>query len=168
MKMTKQKTRWIKIANWPYFVSEHGDVKHTDGYLRKLNTDKAGYKRINLLKAPKKGQIIAKSFYVHRLVITAFVGKRPSKKYFVAHYDGVKANNHYSNLRWATAKENGADKVRLGEACRGEDSPKSKLTEKQVLAIRKDTRSQEKIAAAYGVRLFAIQNILHRRSWKHI
>jgi hypothetical protein len=35
-------------------------------------------------------------------VAEAFIGPQPSPRHQVAHYDGVRDNNHYSNLRWAT------------------------------------------------------------------
>jgi len=50
---------------------------------------------------------------VHRLVMLAFVGPCPSG-HEVAHNDGNRRNNALSNLRYATPKENAADKNRHG------------------------------------------------------
>lgn len=52
--------------------------------------------------------------HIHRLVIEAFIGEAPGPEYQVAHWDGDKSNNRVDNLRWATSKENAADKVRHG------------------------------------------------------
>lgn len=52
--------------------------------------------------------------YVHQLVCEAFHGPRPTPRHEVAHWDGNPANNHASNLRWATHRENEADRVRHG------------------------------------------------------
>lgn len=50
----------------------------------------------------------------------------------------------------------------------GESSPNSKLTEKDVQAIRSDSRSQRAIARSYGVDKGTIAHILHRKTWRHI
>jgi hypothetical protein len=56
-----------------------------------------GYWRINLGRKNRH--------YVHRLVATAFL-PNPENKPFVDHIDGDRTNNHVSNLRWVSGKEN--------------------------------------------------------------
>lgn len=52
---------------------------------------------------------------VHRLVLTAFVGKAPSPEQDNAlHWDGDPTNNTPGNLRWGTKKENAGDSMRHG------------------------------------------------------
>jgi hypothetical protein len=46
-----------------------------------------------------------RTFAVHRLVATAFLGE-PKKGIHVHHIDGVKTNNHLSNLAYVTHREN--------------------------------------------------------------
>ena len=58
------------------------------------------------------------------------------------------------------------DKIRVSRL--GEKHPKHKLTEKQVLAIREDTRSLKLISMDYEVSLSLISLIKTRRTWKHI
>lgn len=45
------------------------------------------------------------SMYIHRLVAIHFLPNSENKKY-IDHIDRDKTNNHVSNLRWVTAKEN--------------------------------------------------------------
>lgn len=47
---------------------------------------------------------------VSELVLTAFVGPRPSPTHDAAHMNGNKDVNWLSNLQWATKKENAAHK----------------------------------------------------------
>lgn len=72
------------------------------------------------------------------------------------------------HLRWATRKENCADKHRDGTHFAGERNPKAKLTEPEVLKILQDQRSQRKIAADYGVSQMAISCIKTKRCWSHL
>ena len=67
-----------------------------------------------------------------------------------------------------TIEANQADKAAKGRGLSGERQPHSKLVEADVLAIRNDTRSQQKIAEQYGVSQSQISNIKLGRDWKHI
>ncbi len=155
--------RWKKIDGWPYYISENGQVKHADGYILRLQTN-FGYQRVCLALNGKKSHK-----FVHQLVCEAFVGKRPSKKHGVAHYDAKKTNNNYLNLRWATAQENMND-IKRQRGCFpcGENIGTSKLTKEKVIAILKDERSQKSIAKELGMAQSTIWAIRNRRSWKHL
>jgi hypothetical protein len=91
-----------------------------------------GYRLVQLSKHNR-----VKAFQVHRLVLQAFVGNPASAIHQAAHNDGNPANNRVENLRWATPKENSADRfghgtIRIGTAHRG-----AKLTaEMAALAIQ--------------------------------
>ena len=56
-----------------------------------------GYKTIMLRSNEGKAEI----FRVHRLVAMAFV-ENPNNYTIINHIDGVKNNNHFSNLEWCT------------------------------------------------------------------
>jgi hypothetical protein len=60
--------------------------------------------------------------YVHRLMLEAFVGPCPTG-HQAAHCDGDRHNNVLTNLRWATRKENEADKLRHGTHQYGARNP---------------------------------------------
>lgn len=52
---------------------------------------------------------------VHELVLTTFVGPRPSKKHVSFHIDDDPTNNRLTNLRWATYSENISQAYRNGK-----------------------------------------------------
>ena len=102
----------------------------------------------------------------HKLVMEAFVGIRPQGME-CCHNDGNPQNNHLSNLRWDTSKNNHADKVKHGTTNRGKQCGTAKLTLEQVRAIRQDDRLQRIIAAEYGVRDNTISRIKSGKRWTH-
>lgn len=71
-----------------------------------------------------------------------------------------------------TPKENAQDKVKKWRARTGdhrwEKCWKAKLTEKQVLEIRNDNRSNIIIAKDYNIDKSSISDIKRRKTWKHI
>ena len=102
----------------------------------------------------------------HKLVMEAFVSLRP-EGLECCHNDGNPQNNHWSNLRWDTPKNNHADKVKHGTTNRGEQCGTAKLTLEQVRSIRQDTRLQRIIAAEYGVKDNTISRIKSFKRWAH-
>lgn len=107
---------------------------------------------------------------VHRIVCLAFHGEPPTSQHQAAHWSPDKHDNRPGNVRWATPKENVADKRRHGTHKEGEAIPWARLTEGDVRAIRVllQNTSQGAIAASYGVSLGAINGIATGRSWKHV
>jgi hypothetical protein len=105
---------------------------------------------------------------IHSIVAETFIGKRPLGME-VCHNDGDGDNNHFSNLRYGTHKENMGDMVRHGTSLRGEKQWNSKLTEKDVvdiLSIRNISKDNKKIIAKkYNVHKFTIDKILRRERW---
>lgn len=107
---------WKDVDGYPgYQVSNYGRVK---SYLR-LGNDKnrfriikfvscRGYWRFTITK-DKKHQ----SKMVHRLVAEAFI-PNPYNKPQINHKDGIKTNNHVSNLEWVTISENSIHAYKMG------------------------------------------------------
>lgn len=110
-------------------------------------------------------------YYVHSLVLEAFVGPRPPGM-FCRHFpDRDVANNRLSNLQWGTAKENGNDKIIHGTAAKGERVGTAKLTTEKVLYIRSQRtngRKLQDIADELGVDQSLISSIALRKVWRHI
>jgi len=73
------------------------------------------------------------------------------------------------HLEPGTVAENEADRLRDGTDARGEKSCHAKLTTDQVLQIRaRSTENQRELGLEFGVSVYTIGHIIHRRTWKHI
>lgn len=107
----------------------------------------------------------------HRVICEMAYGTSPSPKHEAAHSCG---NGHLgcvnpNHLRWATHKENGEDMARHGTSPRGERQGSSKLTEADVLRIRKRLdagASQKRLAGEFGVSRSAIGGIAQGGTWR--
>jgi len=137
---------WRTIPSWPrYEASSLGRIRRAvDGY----NT-KAG--RI-LRPSRMNGGYLAvrlggRTCGIHRLVCEAFHGPAPSPRHQAAHNDGSRNNNVSPNVRWATPKENIADRRRHGTLPMGENSYAARLSDLQVQLIRAHAAiGQEEVA----------------------
>ena len=114
---------------------------------------------------------------VHRLVLMAFIGPRPSPVHQVNHKNGHKFDNRVENLEWVTSKENnrhaidsGLNKPVVAPHYKGELHPLAKLTEDDVRAIRILERlvPRREIAARFGITPQNVTAIWKRRSWTHV
>lgn len=177
------KEEWRDVPKWEgfYQVSDLGRVRSVDRVVQ-LSNRKCRYKgrllRQKKIGLPGKdywtvvfsrpGMRSPKNFKVHLLVLCAFVGPRPSPKHQGCHNDGDRFNNHYTNLRWGTPKENCADTIKHGRTTRGEKNTQATLTTSQVRAIRNDQRTQTVIAKDYGVSQTCVSKIKTRLRWGHI
>ncbi|AZO45872.1 hypothetical protein EJ076_34710 [Mesorhizobium sp. M7D.F.Ca.US.005.01.1.1] len=109
-------------------------------------------------------------FYAaHRIVCEHVHGPAPSPDYDTAHScgrgrDGCVTPSH---LRWATHKDNLADRHAHGTAQIGEKCYASKLTEREVLLIRASIGkvTQATLASQYNVSKWTISDIQTRRNW---
>jgi hypothetical protein len=123
---------------------------------------KSGYLYVNLA-----GSSIA----VHRLVLTAFSGPRPTGTQACHNPDPSKSNNRIGNLRWDVPSENMADMERQGRRKRGLTHQCAKLAAEQVVSIRKmvaDGATQEQAAAAFGVSVVPINHIVTGRGYSDV
>lgn len=102
-----------------------------------------------------------------RYVCTRTYGDPPTNKHQTAHSCGNSKRVNPNHLRWATAKENIADKLLHGTDGRGERNVKAKLTKADVLAIRaaEGTISVSMLAKKYGIATSHAYNILTRKTW---
>ena len=103
---------------------------------------------------------------VHHWVALAFLGV-PPEGLEVCHNNGDRTDARLSNLRYDTHVNNIADKKSHGTQTYGERHSRAKLTDRQVVEIRKlcviGGMTQSQIAALYGVSREWVNGIHRRR-----
>lgn len=173
------KIKWRPIPDFPaYEASSLGDIRRIKAsagavvgrVLKPYAHPKLEY--LYVLLYDSNG--FPKNRGVHTLVLSAFKGKRPIGDYQSAHTDGNRKNNKPSNLRWATRKENMSDRNLHGRTRRGTKHPAAKLTEKDVIQIRRfyalcsDIGEVRRLSNAFGVSEAQISRIVHNKNWTHL
>lgn len=175
---------WKPIPSYEglYEVSNLGKVRSLDrkvfwerfqvyttkhGKILKFKIDRAGYRRVTLYKDDK-----ARHWYVHRLVLLAFVGL-PQNNQECCHNDGSRTNNTLSNLRWDTKESNMKDTMKHGTSYfstqKGIKNANAKLNDKIVKEIRnRSNENQYTLAKEYGVSQVTIWKVIAKKIWKHI
>lgn len=167
--------RWEPASGFPdFWVSEYGDVvKASHNRRLKGHLDFDGYPSYKLTD----GDGVKRHISAHRLVALSFIGPPPSQNSQVAHKNGSRLFCHPSNIRWSTPKENHSDRRVHGTGPVGERNPRAKLTDGDVLEIRKlhrdikegrlDMRVKD-LADAYGIHHATLCNISRGKLWKHV
>jgi hypothetical protein len=108
--------------------------------------------------------------FAHVLILEAFAGPCPDGME-CRHLDGNPTNNRLSNLVWGTRLENMADKDRHGRQNRGETHSSAKITEADVLEIRRLRREgfgPRELSRMFGLSSGNICGIVSGATWKHI
>lgn len=157
--LTKRDTKGLLQA----FLLKHVDYAGTDCVAWPFSRNHNGYGHVTL-----DGAVIVAS----RAMCLLAHGNPPNSKCHAAHSCG---NGHLgcinpNHLSWKTAKENAADKVIHGTHQRGEKAPGAKLTQENVIEIRRllGSMMQKSLAAKYGVSRATISDIAGGRTWSHI
>jgi hypothetical protein len=167
--------RWKEIKNYEdcYEISDLGRVRRTKaspqgktyiGKILKPRIGKTGYYQARL---HKNG--VTKFLYTSRLVAEAFI-PNPDNKPDVNHKNGIKSDNSATNLEWVTKSENMQHAIKNGlwNAARGEHTGSNKLTESEVLEIRRLAKqgiSQYVLSAKFGVAPSTIFFIKTKKKW---
>lgn len=137
---------------------KHGRYPHRRRLLTQSGVGpRKNYRRVNLYKDRKQ-----KGFFTHLVVMAAFVGPVP-QSLECAHLDGNPSNNHLSNLRYVTHKENISHKWLHGTQL-------TKLTRREVRAIKAMAAwgiPKTEIAPIFSVHRTAVGLILSGKTWFH-
>lgn len=167
--------RWYPVPGWEelYEFSSRCRVRNRKtGRLKTIVEMDCGYLGFHA----EGGKDRAKSMvYLHRVIGLLFLPNSLSLP-CINHDDGDKHNNAPSNFEWCTQADNMKHAHRTGlctsfEILRGEDSPNSKVTEAQVIEIRKRVaggQTMTSVGAAFGINKTTVRHIVNRRTWKHV
>ena len=134
------------------------DGQFRKGKVLRGNILQDGYEQVRLFQNGK-GEYIK----VHRIVAEAFI-PNPQNKIQVNHINGIKHDNRADNLEWVSPSENMRHaydvlKIPTGKGRKHGPSIRRKLTKEQVEAIRKDPRTNTRIAKDYNVCQQTISNV---------
>lgn len=159
----------IKECAGKYQVSNIGRVKSLNRgnpIIMRPVVSRKGYARL-CFGADYK----TKNVMIHRLVALYFCGGySPNKE--INHKDCDKLNNNFNNLEWVSRRENTNYSKKMGLYLKGDKHPRSKLTEQQVLRLRKLRKemhtSFKELANYFGISVYTAAEICQRRTWRHI
>lgn len=123
------------VDKYKYVISSYGRLfSFISLKEKKTHLDKDGYIMTSISVKngnTKKSKIVG----MHRLVAFTFLGYDP-ERLLVNHKDGVKTNNHISNLEWSTPKENTQHAILNGLQCNsGINCPSAIYSEETVRKI---------------------------------
>jgi len=157
-------TIWKAVPGFETFyeISNTGLIRNSKGkilssYLR------TGYHAVTLKDN--------KNYFVHRLLAIAFIDN-PLNKPQVNHINGVKTDISLSNLEWVTCSENRSHAFKIGLCSSlGSKNPSVRLTENQVIQIRKRRalgHSIKRLSFDYRISDTQIWRIIKRERWGHV
>lgn len=106
--------------------------------------------------------------HVHRLSLSAHLGRELHPTEQAMHSCDNRVCVNPTHLSPGTNAENVADMVAKGRQCVGADRKSTKITAKQALEIRADTRQRQVIAREHGISCSNVMAIKDRRSWRHL
>lgn len=170
--------RWLPVAGYEglYEVSDLGRVRSLPHQTARgvrggtilrpqVSAGSKGYPFVNLSK-----ESAIRHVAVHRLVLEAFVSPCPEGSE-ACHGPGGKLDARLENLSWGTrAKNVGPDRLRDGQDNRGERHGMAKLTQEQVLDIRRRAaagETQQSIADRHGISFQNVSLVALGKTWSY-
>jgi hypothetical protein len=141
-----------------YNVSEYGHIAKDGEFMRPF-TNQNGYKVAQFSINRKRLRM-----GIHKVVALAFLGDCPDG-FQVAHNDGDQLNNHYTNLRYATPKENCADKKKHDTNWIRHRRAMSSETAMLALEMVANKIPRRKIATQLGLNVGTVNGIVYGRSY---
>lgn len=162
---------WRAVIDGKYIVSENGDVRLNSPNSKNLKWRWAGRNMAYAQMCYTDCAVKKKKYrYIHDLVASAFLGEKPLGL-CTNHKNGIKSDNHYSNLEYCSYKENTHHAMRIGTFFNPNRKPASKLSEYEVRLIRKGLGlgfSYNILSRMFRISRGNIQAIKENRTWKHV
>lgn len=162
---------WRQVPDYEdYWVSQWGRILSLRKSVNKPRIlapviTSYGYQCVTLVRDIDRRQIA-----IHYLVMALFVGL--AGDLVVNHKDGIKTNNHISNLEYVTHHENHLHAARMGLKAVGERNGDSRLLESEVLEIRRLHKgggyTYKGLARQFGVSAPCIRGIVLGHKWKYL
>lgn len=109
--ITENHDIWLSVPGYEGKYEAHGRGLIRNAVTKRVLRPaliKVGYLTVVLCKNSNDH----KTFYVHRIIGKIFL-TTPQKE-MINHIDGIKTNNHISNLEWATRSENEKHAYKIG------------------------------------------------------
>jgi hypothetical protein len=105
----------------------------------------------------------------NRYIYTLYKGEIPEGM-FVRHKCDNPSCINPDHLELGTPAENSKDMVERNRSLKGSSSPQAKLTEEDVLQIRRKAKNThyKEIAQEYSVNEYTIRMIIYGKIWKHV
>lgn len=166
---------WKDIIDYKgfYQVSSLGRVKRLKRSADNFSVFYSLNEKIVKLSKNGNGYLIAnlfnKRFLVHRLVAEAFLDQDNGRD-IVNHKNGIKDDNRAINLEWSNPSHNmnHAYKNFLKVSEKGQKHGRAKLSDAEVIEIRKSLKNEKELADFYNVSVSTINGIRLGRTWKHL
>ena len=167
-----QAERWADIIGFEgrYQISDLGRVYNLRrrSFLRGT-VSKSGYRQVKFITGNR-----VYFFYVHALVLSAFVGPRPEGD-VIEHLNGTRDDNRVCNLEYVTPIESIrraklAGRFKRNYLC-GEAHHLTVLTKEQVEQIRirhQNGSIVSELAKDFKVTPSTIRHVVKRETWKHV
>lgn len=146
-----------------FLVSNKGKFYNIfSGRICNQSLDRYGYYYVSVASKKK--------IKAHRAVLMTF-DRLPNPGEEGSHLNNNRRDNRIENLKWETRQENSNRRYEHGTICHGEKGGLAKLTNAQVLEIRKlrkEGRTLVSLAKEFFVSHCLISAICLRKIWKHI
>ncbi len=159
---------WNPIPEYEgYFACKEGLVASIKrGTLKILSpiTAKDGHQYVFLYR---DGRMLKQ--WIHRLILITF-NRQPMENEESRHLNGQPSENRLENLAWGTRQDNANDRMMHGRYPRGEACSSHKLTEVEVLEIRRrfGQESSRQLARTYGVSHTTVLGAVKGHHWRHL
>jgi len=151
------------VVHFPrYWVTPGGRVVRLADKKTMTPQPRGGYLRVKLQGPCDRRHWVP----VHRIVLEAFVGPRPSPRHHGAHKNGNAKDNRASNLVWKLPHENEADKKKHGTASRPGRRRRRPLSLQALARIHCRHAAGESFSAIgkrYGLHRHSVARIVRRR-----